>query len=377
MKKSFILLFTCMIALLLCACGHTHNFKDATCTEPKTCTECGATEGEPLGHAWADATCTEAKTCTICGATEGEPLGHVWADATCTKPRTCKVCGLTEGQPLGHEWVDATCTEPRICSVCGETEGEPLGHICEDWTVVEEPTCTKTGTESGTCTVCGETVTREVETVDHTPGDWEISKKATISTSGTKVRKCTVCGKELDSQSYQLDDFNISPLKSKKNFEYDDFSKSWKYYATYDKKYSDATESITIILFSEDNGTNVEDVEIRAGLYWKDAAQAKRPVKGLELLIDGDIYHIDMTESTSGNDMSYSFLYSNTSYQMIQALSKASSLKINILYEHSSTEHNLKSNTFKSLCSDIVKYNMWDYYIPSNYLGLLDTTTVR
>ncbi len=28
---------------------HTHTFSDATCTAPKTC-ECGATEGEALGH---------------------------------------------------------------------------------------------------------------------------------------------------------------------------------------------------------------------------------------------------------------------------------------------------------------------------------------
>lgn len=29
---------------------HTHKWKKATCTKPKTCKECGATEGDPLGH---------------------------------------------------------------------------------------------------------------------------------------------------------------------------------------------------------------------------------------------------------------------------------------------------------------------------------------
>lgn len=50
---------------------HTHKWVDATCTEPKTCSECGATEGDPLGHDWKDATATEPKTCSRCGATEG------------------------------------------------------------------------------------------------------------------------------------------------------------------------------------------------------------------------------------------------------------------------------------------------------------------
>lgn len=31
---------------------HTHSYTDATCTEPKTCTVCGATTGSALGHSW-------------------------------------------------------------------------------------------------------------------------------------------------------------------------------------------------------------------------------------------------------------------------------------------------------------------------------------
>jgi len=34
-------------------------------------------------------------------------------------------------------------------------------------------------------------------------------------------------------------------------------------------------------------------------------------------------------------------------------------------------------STFKGICQDIVKYNMWDYYVPSPMLVALDTTTVR
>ncbi len=44
---------------------------------------------------------------------EGE---HVWAEADCTHPRTCTVCGKTEGEPLGHTFVD------NVCTVCGAYE---------------------------------------------------------------------------------------------------------------------------------------------------------------------------------------------------------------------------------------------------------------
>jgi len=73
----------------------------------------GSTECQ---HSWQDATCTAPKTCPLCGATEGEALGHDWKDADCTTPKTCEVCGATEGSALGHNYVDGACT------VCGEAK---------------------------------------------------------------------------------------------------------------------------------------------------------------------------------------------------------------------------------------------------------------
>ncbi|MBQ5374826.1 MAG: hypothetical protein IIU51_09775, partial [Bacteroidaceae bacterium] len=64
-----------IVGLLLCAllvgCGHQHIWLDATCSAPKTCADCGATEGTAIEHNWNDATCAAPKTCTECGATEG------------------------------------------------------------------------------------------------------------------------------------------------------------------------------------------------------------------------------------------------------------------------------------------------------------------
>lgn len=99
MKKKTALLLIIAALLLLCGCFHEHSWAEATCTEPKTCTSCGETEGEALGHTWKAATCTEPKTCTVCGATEGEALGHQWTEATYLTPKTCSVCGETEGGP--------------------------------------------------------------------------------------------------------------------------------------------------------------------------------------------------------------------------------------------------------------------------------------
>lgn len=90
----------------------SHTYKDATCTNPKTCTKCNATEGNAAGHNWANATCTAPKTCTKCNATEGK-AAHSWINATCAAPKICSKCGTTEGDLGSHNYQEGTCT------VCG------------------------------------------------------------------------------------------------------------------------------------------------------------------------------------------------------------------------------------------------------------------
>ena len=62
----------------------SHNWAKATCTAPKTCSKCGATEGSAAGHSWKNATCTAPKTCSKCGATEGSATEHTFSDGVCT-----------------------------------------------------------------------------------------------------------------------------------------------------------------------------------------------------------------------------------------------------------------------------------------------------
>lgn len=127
-RRIWIMIFFILLSFTNIGCNkkHTHQWSEATCELPMTCTICHETKGEALGHNWVDATCTLPKTCTKCGATEEEALGHDWVDATCTLPKTCAKCGATEGKALGHDWVDATYDAPKTCTRCGATEGEAL-----------------------------------------------------------------------------------------------------------------------------------------------------------------------------------------------------------------------------------------------------------
>ena len=168
-----------------------HIMKDATCTDPKTCLACGATEGEALGHDWVAADCDTPKTCSVCGETEGEALGHTWADADCDTPKTCSACGETEGEALGHSWSDATCQAPKTCSVCGTTEGELGGHADENGDskcdVCEENLCTDhtwndaNCTTPKTCSICG---TTEGEALGHDWADADCDTPKTCSRCG-------------------------------------------------------------------------------------------------------------------------------------------------------------------------------------------------
>ena len=171
MKRVGLLATVVMILLMLSACGCSHQWEDATCISPRTCTVCGETEGEALGHDFSPASCVAPKTCTVCGETEGEALGHNFSPASCVKPKTCTICGETEGKALGHDFTFVSCTTPRTCAVCGETEKEAPGHN------FSPASCT----EPKTCTVCGET---EGEALGH----------AFSPASCTVPQTCTVCG---------------------------------------------------------------------------------------------------------------------------------------------------------------------------------------
>lgn len=128
------------------ATGHDYFLDggvDARCEtdgeETYICVKCGDKDVKTIpatGHTWADATCTEPKTCTVCGATEGEALGHSYKVSK--KPPTCTVDGSNT----------YTCLRCRYSYT--ETVPAP-GHVAD--------------TVSGKCIVCGKDVPTHIESV--------------------------------------------------------------------------------------------------------------------------------------------------------------------------------------------------------------------
>ncbi|MBR5438406.1 MAG: hypothetical protein IKV21_05745, partial [Clostridia bacterium] len=103
-----------------------HDYVSAVTKEP-TCTEKGVktytcendgthtyTEAiDALGHMDENGD----NVCDRCGS--GEACDHIWLNATCSTPKKCKKCGATEGKPLDHDhegqqwrtYKAATCIE--------------------------------------------------------------------------------------------------------------------------------------------------------------------------------------------------------------------------------------------------------------------------
>lgn len=134
-----IILVIC-IGLLLSGCCVFHDWQDATCETPKTCSKCQEKEGEALGHDWVEASCSAPKNCTRCGATEGVSLWHKYERTECGKPEVCSICGH-EGTPSQHNASPATCTEDSVCTLCNEVVEKATGHKWSDATVRRPRTC--------------------------------------------------------------------------------------------------------------------------------------------------------------------------------------------------------------------------------------------
>ena len=123
--KRFLMLTALVTAclMLLTGCCFHKEWYAATCETPKTCAECGETEGEALGHSWVEAGCETPKTCSVCKLTEGEALGHSWEDATTEAPKTCVACGLTEGERI--------VTDPRFTTAATrDIQGVWVAELC-------------------------------------------------------------------------------------------------------------------------------------------------------------------------------------------------------------------------------------------------------
>ena len=200
MKKLTLILLSVLMIVALAACGNKceHTYDNAC---DATCNDCGETR-EVSAHQWNDATCTTPKTCTVCQATEGEMLPHNWEDATCVTAKACKICGTTEGAALGHSPAedDGDCGTDVLCTVCGAvTTPARLEHIAH----ADDGNCTT----PVTCTECGWLMKPAQEHnfngdwKTDADGHWHVCQNIDCKVAGTKEAhnkgedgKCTVCG---------------------------------------------------------------------------------------------------------------------------------------------------------------------------------------
>lgn len=202
----------CLLMVVFCvvgltACGGdkcTHQWGEWSTTTNATCTEAGTQErkcaecGEPetstidaLGHDWNEATCSTPKTCKNCSATEGVSLGHTpnADDGDCTTAIACSVCGeVTTAANVSHTGGTATCEHKAECSVCGKEYGELAEHHGEiiwvkhlDSHYLLYSCCYLRASEptehtiiDGACTECGFNPTISIGSVEVSPGDTQV-----------------------------------------------------------------------------------------------------------------------------------------------------------------------------------------------------------
>lgn len=65
-KHLFLVSTILLLTIILSACACKHEWKEATCLAPKTCSLCNETEGEFADHAWE----ANRKVCMVCGLDE-------------------------------------------------------------------------------------------------------------------------------------------------------------------------------------------------------------------------------------------------------------------------------------------------------------------
>lgn len=132
MKKTIVALAALLMALLMAGCC-SHEWQEAICENPKTCTECGKTEGEALGHDWQEATCETEKTCARCGETEGRALGHEAGEWEIEEEADFKVAGLRVQNCVrcGERLEEEEFYRPMYENGVFTFSANEFAHICE------------------------------------------------------------------------------------------------------------------------------------------------------------------------------------------------------------------------------------------------------
>lgn len=186
------------------ATGHTPGAA-ATCTEPQTCTVCGAILELPTGHSYT-AEITEP-TCTTFGYTT----------YTCEYGDHTYIADYTDKTAHNYTAVVTapTCTAmgytTHTCVDCGDTYvSDYTDKIPHDYeAVVTEPTCTTMGFTTYTCRNCGDTyVSDYTEELPHNYGRTDIAP--TCTELGYSIYTCLDCGTEYIGDYKEVTEHNYA-----------------------------------------------------------------------------------------------------------------------------------------------------------------------
>jgi len=171
-------------------------------------------------------------------------------------------------------------------------------------------------------------------------------------------------------------EFDYTVLQSLPGYNYDKFSKCWSYYAVYDKSFSDADVLIAIKLFGEDGGNNLEEADLYAKLIDKNG-NALKTVSSMYYLVDDVLYSYNEMPGEDGTMAGSVFLY-DTGYELVKAFADAKEVSVKLdFYDNTTMTLDLDmaqfSTTIQVLCKNVIKYNIWDYYINNFMLGLTES----
>ncbi len=91
-------------------------------------------------------------------------------------------------------------TSPYLSSGYGAVSvDDSVPHTVSAYTTVTEPTCTAAGSESGVCSVCSRTITREIPALAHAPAAYADIPATCTEAGQTGGMYCTVCGVQLSA----------------------------------------------------------------------------------------------------------------------------------------------------------------------------------
>ena len=155
----------------------TASSETVTETESETVTE---TESETVTETESETvTETESETETVTeteAPTEAETEHvHDWSEASCKDPKTCNDCGVTEGAALGHTGGEATCMGRAVCERCNKVYGNIGNHIYTGEVIAPEylskpATLTAPAKYYYSCITCGKRGTKRFDYGESTVG---------------------------------------------------------------------------------------------------------------------------------------------------------------------------------------------------------------